>query len=272
MTTLLHIADLHAGPPFLPNVAEALVGLAESMQPDALLCAGDLVEWPEQRSGWETAQRLLARLPTPQLCVPGNHDLPWFNPIARWRRPFARFAAVAGPSLAPTLYLAPGTASEVLCVGLASAKRSSLDRGHLTPAQLTEARAAFASAPRVALRVAVFHHGLRELPFTRFVPNAIRGRHRLGSALCDLGVDLALTGHNHFPHTERLAFPAGTLIWSQAGTACSRRFRNPEYPRCSVTRIQVAPDSLTLEVYGCPPDSDEFTRESSETYPRPARD
>ena len=42
MLTLLHISDLHFGPPFVPRVGQALLEIAPQLEPDAIEVSGDL--------------------------------------------------------------------------------------------------------------------------------------------------------------------------------------------------------------------------------------
>ena len=72
---ILHVSDLHFGPPYLPRVGEALIDIAASIAPDVVVVSGDLTQRakPEQ---FEEAARFIGRLPdVPRIVVPGNHDV-----------------------------------------------------------------------------------------------------------------------------------------------------------------------------------------------------
>ena len=85
MRTLVHLSDLHFG-----RVDEALLEpLIESVRaakPDVVVVSGDLTQ--RARTGqFRDAAAFLARLPSPQIVVPGNHDVPLHNMLARFPDP-----------------------------------------------------------------------------------------------------------------------------------------------------------------------------------------
>ncbi|NTU86208.1 MAG: metallophosphoesterase, partial [Chloroflexales bacterium] len=76
---ILHVSDLHVGPPFRQPIAEALVRQANEIRPDLLVISGDFVQRADFADQWRAAQELRAALPGPQLVVPGNHDVPLYH-------------------------------------------------------------------------------------------------------------------------------------------------------------------------------------------------
>ena len=106
MLRILHTADWHLGRPFagLPDgtaraldrarfeAVERLLALAERMEVDAVLCAGDLFDEPEpEPRATEPLAELLRRTARPVVLLPGNHD-PLGGPSSPWhpRHPFRR--------------------------------------------------------------------------------------------------------------------------------------------------------------------------------------
>ena len=55
---IVHISDLHFGPPFVPSVAEALLQAISSLAPDAIVVSGDLTQ-RAKRHQFEEARRVL---------------------------------------------------------------------------------------------------------------------------------------------------------------------------------------------------------------------
>lgn len=139
----------------------------------------------------------------------------------------------------------------------------------MTRRQLERARAALEAAEDGAVRIAVLHHGVRELSFRR-LRNAAWGAARLADALKAIGVEVVMTGHNHYPHAERLEGPGEGPIWSQSGAACCDRFLHPTYRRCSVTEVRIEPDEVHVTFFGCPPGGERFEPEETRRFPRPA--
>jgi len=82
MRTIAHISDLHFGR-LDPPVAEGLVGDLTRQKPDLLVVSGDFTQ--RAREGqFRQAADYLKRLPTPQLVIPGNHDVPLFDVFRRF--------------------------------------------------------------------------------------------------------------------------------------------------------------------------------------------
>src|SRR5690606_26580013 len=105
MTCVLHISDTHFGTEF-PDVVEALVALARDQAPELVVLGGDITQ-RARRGQFEAAGRFVARLPAPVLAVPGNHDIPLFNLLARWRAPYGGYRRIFGHDLEP-VYESPG--------------------------------------------------------------------------------------------------------------------------------------------------------------------
>lgn len=86
-------ADLHFGSVADGLAAELSVAM-ESEAPDVIVIAGDLTLRARKRE-FEEASAWLSSLKAPALVLPGNHDLPYFNLIQRFRNPFHRYRAAA---------------------------------------------------------------------------------------------------------------------------------------------------------------------------------
>ncbi len=101
MTTIMHISDLHFGPPFLPHVAEALQAAAARLQPDVLVASGDFTQQC-RREQFAAARDFLQQLlpDVPKVVTPGNHDVPpWPAILWQWPRPFALYRQYIRPEL-----------------------------------------------------------------------------------------------------------------------------------------------------------------------------
>jgi hypothetical protein len=89
MRSISHISDLHFGRLDAP-VAEALVEDLRRHPATLLVVSGDFTQ--RARAGqYAEAAAYLKRLPTPQLVVPGNHDVPMYNVIRRFFFPLNRY-------------------------------------------------------------------------------------------------------------------------------------------------------------------------------------
>jgi len=197
----IHISDLHRGAHAAPELDEALVTLCHELRPELVVASGDLSN--RGRTGeLEEAKALLARLATPSLAVPGNHDIPYTLP-ARLTRPWERFEAVYGTT-DPVLQ----TANAVVC-GLNSARPWRHQGGRLDPARLAAVAPVLSEAPAGALRVVVCHHHLAGAPWRASRKFPLKHRNTALRALAAAGAEIVLGGHIHqSTAVERHAFEA----------------------------------------------------------------
>jgi 3',5'-cyclic AMP phosphodiesterase CpdA len=219
MRKIAHLSDLHFGA-VDPAVVEAAVGAVNAAQPHLVVISGDLTQ-RARSAQFREARAFLDRLPGPQVVVPGNHDVPLWNLLARGWMPLTKYRRIVGDDLTP-FHADP----EIAVLGLNTARSFTVKDGRLNREQLAAATAHFAQAAPGAVRIVVTHH-----PFDQ--PQAERsgdivGRARLAiEAFTALGVDLILSGHLHVTRTgpSTTRYPGSGTLLVQAGTATSFRRR-----------------------------------------------
>src|SRR5918998_4762766 len=81
MRTLVHLSDLHFGR-IDYSVVEPLIATVKAIKPDVVVISGDLTQRARSEQ-FQEARRFLDALPSPQIVVPGNHDVPLYNVFAR---------------------------------------------------------------------------------------------------------------------------------------------------------------------------------------------
>ncbi|MDQ8188341.1 metallophosphoesterase [Pelagicoccus sp. SDUM812002] len=226
---LAHISDLHFGR-CDPAVSESLLQDLRDHQPGLIVISGDLT-MRARNSEFEEAMSFIERLPSPWLCVPGNHDIPHYNLIRRVVTPFKRYRRYVGDELMPRL-----ETENYAIIGLNTTRSFSwkhLDwsRGRVNMNQLATARAWFDDIPRGKPRIVFGHH-----PFILPDEDPSRGTvGRLNKALTSFAfseVDLLLAGHLHQAFWRRLSVGTSEengnvheLLALQASTATSDRLR-----------------------------------------------
>jgi 3',5'-cyclic AMP phosphodiesterase CpdA len=223
-------------------MGDAVLEAADRIKPDAVLVSGDLVEWAERSFNWREVAAFLAKFRAPVLAVPGNHDIDRANVIGRFCRPFRAYRRHVHPDLDRALPL-----SGAHVVGLTSPSRWTLDLGYVSRAQAEWATDSLSGAADDSMRVVVVHHGPRPGRAGRLIRPHLRGR-RLERLLFRSGVDVVLSGHNHFPHAEQITCTqsGGQVLWLQAGTATcwriNRRTHSNSFTvvRGLVDRVEVA--------------------------------
>ena len=191
-TRILHISDLHFGPPFVRAVAEILVKTAPSLAPDAIVVSGDLTQ-RAKRHQFEEARQFFDRLPdVPLLVIPGNHDVALWRVFERLFKPHALYREIITPDLNPVLYV-----GDVVLVGLDStAPRRTLSNGRLHPHQLRHCAETFAAAPDEITRIVVAHHHFapgHDPVFDVVMP----GARRAIDCFVEQKVEMILGGHLH---------------------------------------------------------------------------
>jgi len=194
--TLAHLSDLHFDR-VDRGVLEALRRRVKALAPDLVVISGDLTQRARARQ-FREARAFLDSLPRPQVVVPGNHDVPLYNVLARFLRPLGGYRRAIGSDVEPS-YLD----DEIAVLGVNSARALTFKGGRVNGAQLERVQQALAGLPPGVVRIVVTHH-----PFE--APERLAGR----------GVDVVMTGHVH------AASAAGrSVLVVQAGTATSSRTR-----------------------------------------------
>jgi 3',5'-cyclic AMP phosphodiesterase CpdA len=252
--TLLHISDVHFGPPHRPRVSDGVVELATARRPDLVILSGDLTQRarPEQ---FAEARRFVDRFPVPTLVVPGNHDVPLYRFWERLFSPYANWRRYVSPELDSVTLVSGAT---VVALNT-SAPRRAIVSGRIREAQLDFAHRAFQKASEGDARIVVAHHHFVPLPGGEAGRTLPRAREIL-EALESMRVDLILGGHVHVTHlsTSRSVVPGDGpgIPLVACGTTASSRGRLGETGRNSYNVVRV--EGETVEVVsnlseGAPP-------------------
>ena len=271
---ILHLSDLHVGPPYLPDVAEAALEAATGLAPDLVVVSGDFTQ-RAKRGQFEEARRFLDRLPdVPRVVVPGNHDVPLWRAWERLVRPLGLYREHVAAELDGVLRLEGATV-----VWLDStAPRRAISNGRIDPGQLDLCSRALEAVPPDDLRIVVTHHHFLPAPDferDRAMPRARRALERFVA----LRVDMILGGHLHrayIGHTLDVWAGAdrehGTVI-VQCGTTTSRRGRGREREKNTFNLVEVDPagDRFTITHFAHFADAGGFEPISRHEFPRPSR-
>lgn len=221
MRTIAHISDLHFGTE-IPAVVDGLAADLQALAPSILVVSGDLTQ--RARSGqFKLARDYLARLPHPQLVIPGNHDVPFYDVARRFLAPFTRFRRFISPTLNPIF-----ADEELFVLGLNTARSFTWQSGRISSEQIALLRTRLIEAGS-RLKVIVTHHPFVPPPDDDGIK--LVGRAALAIPLLDAHeADLLLAGHLHrgYAADVRTRYPAArrSVLVAQAGTATSGRTRN----------------------------------------------
>jgi len=270
LTRMLHISDLHFGPPFVPAVAEALLRTIPSLAPDAIVVSGDLTQ-RAKRHQFEKARQFFDRLSDfPMLVIPGNHDVALWRIFERLFKPHALYREIIWPDLNPVLRI-----GNVVLVGLDStAPRRSLTNGRIFRRQLRHCKETLAAIPGELIRIVVAHHHFAP-GHDRVWDSAMPRARRAIDCFVEQKVEMILGGHLHrsyignsldfFPghHRDR-----GVII-VQCGTTTSSRGKGRERDENTFNLIDVGSQTFTVTHYMNFEKAGEFAPLSKHIFPRP---
>ncbi len=215
-------ADLHFGS--VPEgLADELRTLIEAQEPDVIVIAGDLTLRARRRE-FEQAKVWLSSFEAPTLVLPGNHDLPYFNLLQRFRNPFHRYRHAAnGADLMPVIEQEDGM---VLGFNTTRPWQPHLrwQEGTARLRDIEAASVALSSAPADRFKAVAAHHPLMKAPgFPRAEP--VRRAKLALSAFAACGVDLVMSGHIHQSYAIETEFEGWPMLAIGAPTALSCRTR-----------------------------------------------
>ncbi len=244
MKTIAHISDLHFGTE-LPEVAAGLRAELAANPPSLVVISGDLTQRARSRQ-FAAAKAYLATLPTPQLVVPGNHDVPLYDVARRFLAPLTRYRRFISAELNPI-----HDDGELCVIGLNTARSLTWKSGRISVTQIKALQARLA-ATKARYKVVVTHHPFIPPPAVHSSQQGIDlvGRAARAMQVLDAGlVDLLLAGHLHHGYSgdTRTQYPAArrAIIAAQAGTAISGRVRTDPN---GYNRITFDGRRLTIEV------------------------
>ncbi len=268
MRQLLHISDIHFGPPHLPEVSTGVLQLVERRRPDLVVVSGDLTQ---RAKPWQfrQARELVDRLAAPSLCVPGNHDVPMYR---FWERLLDRYGAYRrhfAEDLEPVF--ADG---ELLVVGINTAHGGTIKDGRVHRGTLRRVARLLDEAPADALKVVVAHHPL--IPAPRFdTRRVLHNAYEAADLFTRSGVELVLSGHLHqtYLETTEAYYPSGRrpVLLLQAGTTTSSRGRGSERHRNTCNWIRADRDEIVISHLHWEPRTQRFLERSRHCYPRRLR-
>jgi 3',5'-cyclic AMP phosphodiesterase CpdA len=222
VTRLLQVSDPHFGTE-RASVVEALLELAAAQQPEVLMLSGDVTQRARHRQ-FEAARHFVDRLAAPAtLAIPGNHDIPLFNVVARVFSPYRGFVRAFGTDLEPVFETAE---LQLVTVNTARARRHK--DGEVSAEQVERVAQRLATARPSQVRVVVVHQPVL-VTRPEDEQNLLHGRDQAVRAWAAAGADIVMGGHIHLPYVRSLRTAYRDLprdVWAvQAGTAVSARIR-----------------------------------------------
>jgi Icc protein len=217
MTTIAHISDPHVGSPhFVPNLMNRVIAELADLDPDAVLCTGDLTSEGFSQE-FRAASAYLGQIRAPLHVIPGNHDSRNVGYL-HFERLFGQrhWRTDVGP----------------VRIAAVDSSEPDLNEGRVGREHYDWIRESFDCDAE--LKVFTLHHHLIPVPGTGRERSTVQDAGDLLELLLASGVDLVLTGHKHVPHVWRLEH----MYIANAGTCASLRLRGDTKPCYSVIEYE----------------------------------
>jgi len=270
MLTILHISDLHFGPPFAPPVGRALLRIAPQLEPDVIVASGDFTQRAKAPQFAE-ARAFLDCLPkVPLVTVPGNHDVPLYRVFERIFAPYANYRRYISNELDCVLRLG----GAVIVSLNTTSPLGSITNGRIARWQLDFCERAFRDALPECARIVVAHHHFAPAPDYDNEHDVMRRGRQALDRFNAMKVDLILGGHLHrayignsldvYPSKDR----ASGITIVQSGTTTSSRGRAREREKNSFNLIRIDQDVLRIDHYMYFHELDGFAPLSRHVFPR----
>jgi 3',5'-cyclic AMP phosphodiesterase CpdA len=231
---IAHLSDFHFGEDE-PLVTEDLVESVRAEKPDLVVLSGDFTQ-RATRAQFEAARDFVQRLPEPKLVIPGNHDMPLWNIVARIFWPFAHYnryiepLGVAGQSYRD---------EEMAVIGLNTARRFTGKNGRISKEQVDRVEEFLRDLGENVTRILVTHHPVGQVANEVFVDLAFGARLALPEVV-GAGVQMLLSGHHHrcLSGTIEETEDEEQALIVYAGTANSTRTREGDGNTYNVITIE----------------------------------
>ncbi|HEV7376172.1 MAG TPA: metallophosphoesterase family protein [Pyrinomonadaceae bacterium] len=267
MRTIAHLSDLHFGRVDY-SVVEPLVATIAEIKPDVVVVSGDLTQRARSRE-FKEAREFLDRLPSPQIIVPGNHDVPLHNTYARFFQALDKYRRYITDDLEPF-----HSDEEIAILGINTARSLTIKDGRINEDQVAAIRDRLCPFADEVIKIIVTHHPF-DLPEGN--NDEIVGRAQLAmEAIAGCGADVLLAGHLHVSHTghssARYKIAGHSALIVSAGTATSTRGRGEtnsfnvlrvKHPFINVERLSWQPERAAFA-----PSSTEHFKHTPEGWTR----
>ena len=265
MRRILHISDVHFGPPHLPEVAAGVLGLIEERRPDFVAISGDLTQRAKPHQ-FREARAWVDRIPVPSVTVPGNHDVPLYRFWERFLEPYGAYRRNFARELEPVY-----RDDELLAVGLNTAYGWTFTGGRIRLSRLLELGDLLTDAPDHLFKVVIAHHHL--IPPPTFGSQRVSiNAYEAVDLFSEVGVDLVLSGHHHQTYigSSEEFYPRGRapVVILHSGTTTSSRGRGGERDKNTCNWIEVDDRSMVVSHLRWHPELERFAERSRHLYPR----
>lgn len=272
LISILHVSDLHFGPPYHDEAGQSLLAFAHRLNPDCIVASGDFTQRAREEQ-FAAARAFLDQLPrVPTIVTPGNHDVPLYRGLERLLNPYRYYRRYISDTLDSVTEI-PGA---VIVSLNSTAPRTALTNGRIHRWQIALAREAFEDLPEETMRILVSHHHFAPPPDWEGADVMPKAKRAL-DAFTAMRVDLILGGHLHRAYIgNSLDVYAGKdrehgIIIAQSGTSTSRRGRAREREKNTMNVVRMGGGVIRITHYMYFEDAGDFVPTSRHLFFRRGR-
>lgn len=253
MRTLVHLSDLHFGKVDYA-IINPLIETVKQVAPDVVTVSGDLTQRARSQQ-FKDSRAFLDTLPSPQIVVPGNHDIPLHNPFTRFLQPLRKYKLYITTDLQPFY-----RDEEIAIFGVNTARSLTVKDGRINDEQISQIHERFRQLDDTITKIIVSHHPF-DLPAGHDEDDLVDRANQAMKVLAEIGVDLFISGHLHVSYTgqtaKRYKISGHSALVVQAGTATSTRKRGEAnsfnviriaHPHIAIERLIWQPEKLTFDL------------------------
>lgn len=259
MRKLVHLSDLHFGHVDY-SLIEPIIETIRELAPDVVVVSGDLTQRARSEQ-FKEAREFLDQLPSPQIIVPGNHDVPLYNVVARFLQPLDKYKRYITDDLEPFY-----SDDEVAILGINTARSLTIKDGRINEEQIESIRQRLCPFGDEVTKIIVTHHPF-DLPEGHDEDELVNRAEKAMEALATCGADVMLAGHLHVSHTghssARYKIAGHNALVVSAGTATSTRGRGEKN---SFNVLRIKHPFINVERRSWQPEQQAFTPSSTEHF------
>ena len=213
---IIQISDLHFGM-HNPAIIEPFFEDLAVLKPEIIIISGDVTQRAMQEQ-YQQLQVFLKRLPAPFLIVPGNHDIPLYDPFSRLFHPFKRYKQYISSQLESSF-----CNEEVNILGVNSVTPYKIKDGTLDHQTLNLIKNHFSSTSS-QLNILFFHHNLN---YFSGMHHPLNDAQEFINYLKDSPIHVVCTGHLHYATLKLISKnEVGSCALLHAGSLCCQRTKD----------------------------------------------
>jgi 3',5'-cyclic AMP phosphodiesterase CpdA len=223
MIQILHLSDPHFGTENF-EVMNALENKIKDINPDIIVISGDLTQ-RARTFQFLNAKKFFDKLPGIKLVIPGNHDIPLFNLVARAFYPYRNLKKFYQDRFPQIKF------KNLTVLGIDATTPCRHTKGFLSIKKTEELLKSVKNKMLDEDLLALVIHQPIFVSRPEDLKNLLINSDSLVSLFSQYKVDMILSGHIHLPYYQSARILLQKIEWSflffGAGTVISKRVRPP---------------------------------------------